>query len=53
MELKQLLAWQSEKTWVPQNQLMHHEQIQKLSKYATLVHSPIPTIEDLGGGSVR
>ena len=29
------------------------EQIQKLSKHATLVHSPIPTIEDLGGGSVR
>ncbi len=28
-------------------------QIQKLEQYAILVHSPIPTIEDLGGGSVR
>lgn len=28
-------------------------QIRKLERYATLVHSPIPTIENLGGGSVR
>lgn len=28
-------------------------QIQKLEQYATLIHSPVPTIEDLGGGSVR
>lgn len=29
------------------------QQRQKLEQYATLVHSPVPTIEDLGGGSVR
>ncbi len=28
-------------------------QTQKLEQYTTLVHSPVPTIEDLGGGSVR
>lgn len=28
-------------------------QIQKLESYATIIHSPVPTIEDLGGGSVR
>lgn len=29
------------------------QQRQKLEQHATLVHSPVPTIEDLGGGSVR
>ena len=29
------------------------QQIAQLQQYVKLVHSPIPTIEDLGGGSVR
>ena len=29
------------------------EQILQLQNHLKLVHSPIPTIEDLGGGSVR
>ncbi len=29
------------------------EQIEKLEKHAKILHSPIPTIEQLGGGSVR
>ncbi len=29
------------------------KQIHKLERHASLVHSPVPTIEDLGGGSVR
>mgnify|MGYP001249624259 FL=1 len=29
------------------------KQMVQLQQYVKLVHSPIPTIEDLGGGSVR
>ena len=29
------------------------KQLLQLQQYVKLVHSPIPTIEDLGGGSVR
>ena len=34
------------------NELTSKQMVQ-LQQYVKLVHSPIPTIEDLGGGSVR
>ena len=32
---------------------LNPEQIERIEKYGSIIHSPIPTIEILGGGSVR